>query len=175
VKRITFLISVLLAIFTGVSSIDAHGGGDLIVGPVQAGPYRVSVWVNPPVPRALEAVHFTVGVAAPGDSSPVLDADVMVEMRAQNGEGTDIIAQATTEQSVNKLFYETDMEVPNPGPYETTFSVRGLEGEGAVSLIVEVKPASRVNWLVIGLVGLGLVVVLGWWRSRKAQMQVTDG
>ena len=99
-KRIAFLFSLLLVMFAGGGFVAAHGGGDLIAGPVQAGPYQVSVWVNPPEPEALEPIHFTVGLAAPGDGSPVLDAHIQVEMRAQGGEGTAVVAPATTEQSV---------------------------------------------------------------------------
>jgi hypothetical protein len=83
-------------------------------------------------------------------------------------------APATTEQSVNKLFYETDLEVPAAGDYEVEFHIRGAEGEATVSLVVEVQAPSRVNWLVIGLAGLGLVVVIGWWRSRQTGVEVAD-
>jgi hypothetical protein len=174
VKRIAFLFFMLLVNFTGVGFAAAHGGGDLIAGPVPAGPYLVSVWVNPPDPRALEPIHFTVGLASPGDGKPVLDADIQVEMRAQNGEGLAVVAPATTEQSVNKLFYETDMEVAEPGNYETKFLVHGPDGEGTLSLDVEVKPPSKVNWLAIGLAGLGLVVVFGWWLSRRSRLPAAN-
>ena len=167
-KWIAFLCFLLLAAFSA-SLVTAHGGGDLIAGPVQAGPYLISVWVNPPEPRALEPIHFTVGLASLKDGSPLLDANIQVEMQAQNGESAPVVAPATTEQSVNKLFYETDMEVSEPGLYETTYSVTGPDGEGAITLIVEVKPPSKVNWLMIGLAGLGLVIILGWWFSRRSQ------
>jgi hypothetical protein len=169
VKRITFSFSLLLIMFAGAGFVAAHGGGDLIAGPVEAGPYLVSVWVNPPQPEALEPIHFTVGLAASGDGRPVLDADIQVEMRAEGREGRAVIAPATTEQSANKLFYETDMTVAEPGPYQTTFSIHGPEGEGAVALVVEVRPASKTNWLMLGLAGLGLAVVVGWLFSLRSR------
>jgi len=132
------------------------------------------VWVNPPDPRALEPIHFTVGLASPSDGSPVLDADIQVTMRDQSRGETAVRAPVTTEQSVNKLFYETDLEVPAAGDYEVEFHIRGVEGEGTVSLLVEVLAPSRVNWLVIGFAGLGLVVVIGWWRSRQTGPEAAD-
>ena len=152
----------------------AHGGGDLIARSVEVGPYIASVWVNPPDPRAQEPIHFTVGLASPVDGGPVLDADIQVTMRDQSSGETAVIAPATTEQSINKLFYETDLEVAAAGVYETEFHIRGAEGEGTVSLLVAVQAPSRVNWLVIGLAGLGLVVVLGWWRSRQTGVETPD-
>jgi hypothetical protein len=130
--------------------------------------------VNPPDPRALEPIHFTVGLSSPADGGPVLDADIQVTMRDQSSGETAVRAPVTTEQSVNKLFYETDLEVPAAGNYEVDFYIRGAEGEGTVSLLVEVKAPSRVNWLVIGLVGLSFVVVIGWWRSRQTELETPD-
>ena len=174
-KRFFLPFLLLAASFGGTELISAHGGGDLIARSVPVGPYFASVWVNPPDPRALEPIHFTVGLASPDDGSPVLDAEIQVTMRDQSSEETAVIAPATTEQSINKLFYETDLEVPAAGVYETEFLIRGAEGEGTVSLLVEVQTSSSVNWLVIGLAGLGLVVVLGWWRSRKTGSKEPNG
>jgi hypothetical protein len=166
-KRITSGFFLLAILFAGTSLVAAHGGGDLIARSVQTGPYTASIWVNPPDPRAKEVIHFTVGLASPEDGSPVLDADILVVMRHADSGETAATAPATTEQSVNKLFYETDIEVPVEGDYEVEFQVSGTEGEGTVSLTLEVKESSRVNWLVIGFAGLGIVLVFGWWRSRR--------
>ena len=174
-KRIILLFLLPVIFFTGTGLIAAHGGGDLIARSVPVGPYFASVWVNPPDPRALEPIHFTVGLASPADGSPVLGADIQVTMRDQSSREVAVTAPATTDQSVNKLFYETDMEVPAAGVYETEFLIRGAEGEGTVSLMVEVQTSSSVNWLVIGLAGLGLVVVVGWWRSRKTGSKEPNG
>ena len=169
------LLFLLPVFFAGTGLIAAHGGGDLIARSVPVGPYFASVWVNPPDPRAQEPIHFTVGLASPDDGSPVLDADIQVTMRDQSSGEMAVIAPATTEQSVNKLFYETDLEVAAAGVYETEFLIRGAEGEGTVLLLVEVQTSSSVNWLVIGVAGLGVVVVLGWWRSRKTGANEPNG
>ena len=173
-RWIIFLSFFPAILFARTDLIAAHGGGDLIARSVQAGPYIASVWVNPPDPRALEPIHFTVGLASPADGSPVLDADIQVTMLDQSSGETAVRAPATTEQSVNKLFYETDLEVPAAGDYEVEFYIRGAEGEGTVSVLVEVQAPSKVNWLVIGLAGLGLVVVIGWWRSRQTGPEAPD-
>ncbi len=167
-KRL-ILSSLLIAAFLGTAGlIAAHGGGDLIARSVAVGPYFASVWVNPPDPRAEEPIHFTVGLAAPDDGRPVLDADIMVTMRDKEDGTTVATAPAETEQSINKLFYETDIEVPAAGEYETEFQIQGAEGGDTFSIVVEVQDASAINWLVVGLAGLGLVVLGGWWRSRKS-------
>ena len=173
-RWIIFLSLLPAILFAGTDLIAAHGGGDLIARSVEVGPYIASVWVNPPDPRALEPIHFTVGLGSPADGSPVLDADIQVTMRDLGSGETAVTAPATTEQSINKLFYETDLEVPAAGDYEVEFHIRGAEGEGTVSLLVKVQDSSRVNWLVIGLAGLGLVVGIGWWRSRQTGPEAPD-
>jgi hypothetical protein len=163
----SFFLAAILII--GPSLVSAHGGGDLIARSVAVGPYLASVWVNPPDPRAQETIHFTVGLAAANDKSPVLDAGILVTMRyPENGEVA-ATAPATTEQSINRLFYETDIVVPTEGNYEVQFQINGKDGSGTVDLLLEVKPSSRVNWLLFGLLGLGLVLVLGWWQSRRVR------
>lgn len=173
-KRAIVLFFLPVFLFIGMGIATAHGGGDLIARSVQTGPYTASVWVNPPDPRVSESIHFTIGLASPTDGSPVLDAAIQVTMRDQSSGEIIVTSPATTEQSINKLFYETDLEVTAAGDYETEFNIRGVEGEGTLSLVVEVKDAARVNWLLIGLAGLGTVVVLGWWRSRRTGIEALD-
>jgi hypothetical protein len=149
--------------------VKAHGGGELVAGPIQAGPYIVSVWVNPPQPRTQELTHFTVGLAEPQNRAAVLDAQVIVTMKLLDSDLESVSSPATTEQSINKLFYETDLELSDPGRYLTSIDVRGPEGQGQVSLELEVKPPSPFNWFLIGLGGIVIVMVLGWLRTRHSR------
>lgn len=169
-KRKIALIGLLIGccLFVLAPQIAAHGGGELIAGPIAAGPYTLSVWVNPPIPRAADAIHYTVGVASPEDGQPVLDAEIMVEMVSTGNSTLAASAPATTEQSINKLFYETDVQVSEPGLYETTFFVAGPAGEGSLAVDIMVEPPSRINWLVIGLTGLAVIIIAGWWRTRRS-------
>lgn len=166
-KRLGTAVVLLILLWLPVRQLFAHGGGALVAGPVAVGPYIVSVWLNPPQPRAGEPLHFTVGLAAPEDRSPVLDADVLVTMTAM-AVPEPIVAPATTDQSINRLFYETDMEVPVSGPYAVRFEVSGPLGAGELELDVTVGEAGGVSWLWVGLGGLGLMLVLGWLRARRA-------
>lgn len=146
----------------------AHGGGQLVAGPAPVGPYTLSVWINPPQPRAGEPLHFTVGVAAPRDGSPVLDAQIQITMHALEHDAPPVTAAATTEQSVNRLFYETDLDIVQEGRYLATVSVAGPEGEGEMAIEVDVLPPSSFNWFVWGIVGLGLVLLIGLWQRGRA-------
>ncbi len=160
------LLALLAALLLAVG-VYGHGGGELVVARAPVGPYFVSVWVNPPQPRSNQPTHFTVGLADQFDEAPVLDAAVMVTVRSL-GDATAVVeAPATTAQSANKLFYETDLDLDTTGIYAATVAVTGTEGAGSTTFELQVLPPSRVNWLLIGLGAFGLVVVWIVWRSRR--------
>lgn len=177
-KRNILLIGWLLGIWLGVSSARAHGGGELVAGLEPVGPYAVSVWINPPQPRVGSPLHFTVGVASGVDGAPVLDANVTIEMHLLATEtavdpDAAIMGTATTDQSTNKLFYETDVDVLQKGVYVTEITVQGREGSGALQLEVGVAEPAGTNWLMIGLGGLVLLISLGlFWSYRQQQTPV---
>jgi hypothetical protein len=168
-KQMAAVAVILIFFFVHAFSAAAHGGGQLVAGPVQSGPFTISVWVNPPQPRTGEPLHFTVGLADPEGGAPILDARILITMESSTEDLPPVTAEATTEQSVNRLFYETDMAVEQPGPYQVTISATGVEGEGSVPVELTVDPPSGVNWFLIGLVGLLLVLILGWWQARRSR------
>lgn len=164
---VTAVLLALLVVLLLAGGVYGHGGGELVVARAPVGPYFVSVWVNPPQPRSNQPTHFTVGVADQVDEAPVLDATVTVRVQSL-GDATAVVeAPATTEQSANKLFYETDLDLDTAGIYAATIFVAGTEGAGKTTFELQVLPPSRVNWLLIGLGAFGLVVVWIAWRSWR--------
>jgi hypothetical protein len=145
-----------LVLVVGIRPLQAHGGGEIKIGREPVGPYKLTVWMNPPQAQPGETIHITVGALAE-DDSPLLDAAMVVQMT--NAAGDIVITEpATTEQSTNKLFYETDFPAPDEGVYEISVSITRGDGSGHVAFQTEVKAGRNVNWLVIGLVGVGVVL-----------------
>ncbi len=152
-----------------VPSAWAHGGGILVVENEPVGAYAVSVWMNPPVPRTNETLHMTVGIAG-AEQEPVLDAVVQIDIFEAGSDLPVTSATAATEQSVNRLFYETDFPKIEPGDYDVVVRVNGADGSGDVVFEMEMKPAGGMSWVVAGLVGIGviaMVVVVVSWRKQK--------
>ena len=146
----------------------AHGGGTIHVAGEAAGPYRVTVWVAPNTVEAGKKLHFTVAVVRPEDNRPVLDAQVMLVVLADGTDTAVLSGPATTEQSINKLFYEVDFVAPTAvGIYQVQTQVSGTDGEGMVSFDLPIQPARRNNLLFWGLGGLLLVSVAGLFLSRR--------
>ncbi len=143
----------------------AHGGGALQISNAPVGQYQVSVWTNPPTARAGQTIHVTVGVARISNGEPVLDTAVAVTILNQADEPV-VTAAATTEQSVNRLFYEADLDGVPSGTYEMQIEVTGSEGNGLLSFPLPVKAVPIWPWLV-GAVGVSGIfwLVLRLWRK----------
>ncbi len=163
------LLALCLGLAVLSSSAAAHGSGEIMLSDAPAGPYLLTVWVSPAEAKAGSPLHVTVGVALSdqGETKPVLDADIQVQIWEAGGDSPLASAAATTGQSVNKLLYETDLTVDEPGSYQVKVAVVGLEGSGENAFIIEVQPAATVDWLPIALAALGLIVLGGLVRKLK--------
>ncbi|MBK8903708.1 MAG: hypothetical protein IPM53_21170 [Anaerolineaceae bacterium] len=160
------LVLLLALLMTSWQTAVAHGGGALQITNAPIADYLVSVWTNPPTARAGQTIHVTVGVAMAVTGEPMLAADVLVTVLDAAGQPVSSAA-ATTEQSVNRLFYEADLDGVPAGAYELVVEVSGPAGGGPVSVPLTVAPVSFWPWVV----GVGGVVVLAWivlsWRKKE--------
>lgn len=168
VRRVySFVAMLFISFWLLPAMVQAHGGGELQAVNVPIGSYQVSVWLNPPTVRTGQTIHITVGIATAEDGSPVLDSTVDVIIETAAGEEM-LTTQATTEQSVNRLFYEADISNLPTGSYEVLVQVAGIKGNGNLRFPMEVGQASLWPWLVGGLGG-GAVIwfVVRRWQKRK--------
>ena len=173
-KRLIVVLALGFLVLGSVRLAFAHGGGEIKIGKEPVGPYKMTVWLNPPTPQAGETMHITVGVLAE-DDAPLLDAAVFMEMIDQaNGEIV-MSGPATTERSTNKLFYEIDFPAPKIGTYEISLQLTRGDVAGQVAFQTEVETANNTNWLVIGLVGVGLVLAAFlYFSSRNVDLQIPN-
>lgn len=172
-KSVFCLIALLGLMVTAVIPVFAHGGGLIHVAGEQAGDYRVTVWVAPNEVEAGKTLHFTVAVVKAENNDMILDANVGIEVFAAGTDTLLLSAPATTEQSVNKLFYEADFpEAPGVGTYTVVTTVNGDAGMGDVAFDFEVIPAkTTINWLFIGIGGLVVIIVVGFFLSRRPESE----
>ena len=141
-----------------VSTVGAHGFGKQMVAEEQAGPYTVSVWLDPATPTTHEPAHLTVSVSF--EAELVHDAEITIH--AQHTDSTkNLTSTATHEQAVNKLFYEGELEFKNTGDWLIEISIDGEHGQGqtAFGLTVTDENALPIEWLVGG--GIFAMTIIG--------------
>ena len=170
VVRVVVVLALGLAAGVGTWPVGAHGGGVTQVS-AAAGPYHVTVWTAPQPVRAETPLHVTVAVADEGQR-PVLDAAVLVELYGANGSDPVASGAATTAQSTNKLFYETDFSPPATGPHRVEVTVATTAGGGEVSFDLDIQPPRNTTWLVLALAALALLAAAGVFKGRPAEMPV---
>lgn len=153
----------------------AHGGGTPQLVNEPAGPYVISAWTTPDPPTVGE-LHITVAVAEPGAGReagpPVLGATVEVHLTHDGAEQPVVSKMASNEDAANKLFYETDLAVPEAGPYRVQVDVDGPQGSGQAVFDLRAEAAEEFNWPLVSGLGLAFVVALfavNAWRGRDRQ------
>jgi hypothetical protein len=148
---------ILMAILAG--RVEAHTAGKMQLSAAPAGPYKMTVWTSPE-PATLDELHVALAVVLAEDASPVLDADVIVQLVPADGSPA-LKEPATTEDSENKFLYEAIFDPPNPGFYQVDIQVTGSDGDtGDASFELEIVDNSGLNLLYIIPVGLGVAAVL---------------
>ncbi|MEA3334754.1 MAG: hypothetical protein U9R25_02520 [Chloroflexota bacterium] len=167
---ITWLITIVMTGLFATLSL-AHGGGTPQLVKVATGPNELYAYTSP-APVRVGTLHVTVALAVPETEKPVLDAAVRVELKPVDNRSKieTIRAYATRDQAANKTTYETDIQVPEAGQWQVDISYETSEGKGNADFLLEVKPKSPVNWLVIG--GIGLALLVGGWlflTSRNSE------
>lgn len=152
------------------TGVFAHGGGPIQIANEPLCNDFVSVWLSPSPPRANDTIHFTVGLSDE-TSAPVLDRVVIVEIVGDSG----VVASglATTEQSVNRLFYEADFDAVRSGSYSVAVRVPCADREDSASFAMTVESASPlVGWstyLVGSFILLAIVLLWRQWKSSGAE------
>ncbi|MFZ1397913.1 MAG: hypothetical protein WAS33_13485, partial [Candidatus Promineifilaceae bacterium] len=78
-------------------------------------------------------------------------------------------AVATTAQSINRLFYEADLDTLPTGTYQMQVIVTGAAGTGDVDFALEVVPRAIWPWVAGGLAGLAMMgLVVRHWQQGAA-------
>ncbi len=175
-KRGLPILLLLLATLPAQAAL-AHGGGAPRLTNADAGPYWVSAWTQPDPLRVGQA-HVTVAVSEPNPSGgareagpPVLGATVNVRFEPLDHAGETLNVAATHAGAVNKLFYETDLDLPHTGRWQVTVFVAGPAGAGSASFGAQVSPPSPFNWTRVA--GLGLVALAAAWAVQKIKEKRT--
>jgi len=169
-RRIILSLIGVLAILTLIlpvflpAPLFAHGGSLPRVSDVESGPYRLFVWAEP-VPALEGEVNFTVAVTEippqkDAQAVPVLEADVQIRLERVDGTGRILTGQATHAEAVNKLMYETYIDMPTAGVWRATVTVDSPLGGADTAFEFEVLPAPGMDWTWPAVGALGLVTLI---------------
>jgi putative membrane protein len=177
---VLFLLIILPLLCSGRSALAHAGVGTQQINNQDIGPYRIWVWSDPE-PPVVGNYHVAVALTESLDNDPngfagesILNADVVVEMEHQ-ASGLQLIAQATHEDAVNKLFYEAIFAPQQTGTWEIRVIVQGPDGPVQTSYSDEIE-SPAFPWMAVGggllalaLAGAGTVLYLKTGEKDVAQ------
>jgi hypothetical protein len=167
VSRFFYRLLVLLSAICFTSTLLMADGGTLQFRK-QAGPYIVTVFTAP-VPLRAGIADVSVMVQDGQDNSPVLDANVSIQLSKTDEQIID--AKATSSQATNKLLYASSVEFPGPGRWRLTVRVArgGAGGETAGDIAVLPEEAPLITyWIYFAVVPLGVTLfALNQWLKKK--------
>ncbi len=139
--------------------VAAHTEGKMQLSAAEAGPYKLTVWTSPD-PAGVGELHVAVALVLAEDASPVLDAQINVQLTPVDG-GSGQSRPATTEDSENKFLYEAVFEPTEPGLYQIDILVNGADGSmGEAGFELDITGGSSFNSLYLIPIALGLVAVI---------------
>lgn len=149
------LVALLAVMMFVVMPAAAHTEGVMQLAAEPAGPYNLTVWTSPD-PVGVGELHVAIAAVLAEDASPVLEADIQVQL-TQEEEGATISGAATVENSENKFLHEAVLDVSESGNYLVTITIDGAEGEtGEASFPLLVEGGSTINWTLM-LVAVAVV------------------
>ena len=141
--------------------------GGAVLARQESGPFVITVFAAP-VPLRAGPIDLTVLVQTHDTLEPVLDAEVSIRLDGDS----QIVAAATRSQAQNKLLYAAALEVPQPGEWKYTVSVRSALGQAAISGGFQAGPPApplASYWFYVGIpLVLIAIFVLHQWLSRRS-------
>jgi hypothetical protein len=156
-----------VALLGAPDPVQAHAEGKMQLAAVPAGAYQLTAWTSPEPARVGE-LHVATTVILAEDASPVLDAQVMVQLTLQEGGGSALSGLATTDDSTNKFLYEAIFYPAEDGLYRVSIHVTGADGAvGQAAFDLEILPAGGFNGLYLLPVGLGAAAIGLLWLARR--------
>jgi hypothetical protein len=148
--------------------------GGVVLSRQESGPFVITVFAAP-VPLRAGPIDLTVLVQTRNALEPVLDAEVSIRLDG----ASEMRAEASRSRAQNKLLYAAALQVPQPGEWKYTVSVRSALGRAAISGGFQAGPpaptlASYWFYLAIPLVLIAIFILHQRLSRRSAPRRIAS-
>jgi hypothetical protein len=151
----------------------AHGGTPIVTDG-GAGPYRVTVWVQPSLPLRVGRVHLSIALA--DAASGELVTDVVVRVQAEPPQGGSDADPVSSETTLVGPYYDANLLLESAGDWDVTVLMEGPLGSGQSTVPLSVQEGGLPRWLAPAVAALVLAVgFLAWTASRGSRPASGDG
>lgn len=148
--------------------------GGVMLSRQESSPFVITVFAAP-VPLRSGPIDLTVLVQTRAALEPVLDANVSIRLDGDS----QIVAAASRSHAQNKLLYAATLNLPRPGTWKYTVSVKSPAGQAAISggfQAAEPAPplAAYTFYLAIPPVFIAIFVLHQWLSRRSAPGRIAS-
>ena len=166
-RSLSRLLLVALCLSTPVWIVRADGG--VVLWQQTTGPFTVTLF-STELPLRPGPADLSVLLERPGGRSPVMDAQVFIEL--ENEGGMTVNAEATHNQARNKLLYCSLMNLPAAGRWKMKVNVSrgGERAEATGNLdVAEPRPVLLPYWELISFPPIVMILFLinQWLRGSR--------
>jgi hypothetical protein len=160
----------LIALSLSTPSLVVRADGGVVLWQQTTGPFTVTLF-STELPLRPGPADISVLLERPGGHSPVMDAQVFIEL--ENEDGMTVNAEATHNQARNKLLYCSLMNLPAAGRWKMKLNVsRGgerTEASGDLN-VAEPQPVLLPYWELISFPPIIMILFLinQWLRRGRA-------
>ena len=165
----TRLLLALGLFFLIVTPVFADGGTP-VASALQAGPYDLTVYSDSN-PLKVGGTDMSVLILKKGTTEIVNGAKVTI-IAEQPGRPT-VTTEATRELATNKLFYASNLQLPNSGRWQFTIQISGPDGDGQANFTSDSQRyAGPIDYAIYGtvifiIVGIGFLIFRRTRRGKK--------
>jgi len=166
------LLGCVLGVVSGTRRVEADGGTIRVVEPV--GAYVVTVF-SAPEPLRVGTADVSVLVQERASGSPLLDAQVTLELTPPDGAAPPRRVEATHAAATNKLLHAARVDLDRPGAWTVRVSVHhGTDTVEVRGMLPVVAPASTLADIWPYLALPPLAVALYALRARLVRRRLGD-
>jgi hypothetical protein len=159
---------VLVALLLSCAAAVAHADGGRLQMRQAAGPFIISLFTQP---ESLGIGHADLSamVEEQGSGKVLLDADVLITLTPENGEGEPIIAHLSHAHAANRLLQDNVVQLPRAGRWRAVIQVNdaGRRASVATDLAVGDHSARRGTVWVFALLPVLAIALFGWVQIAK--------
>jgi hypothetical protein len=163
--------SFLLVVFIFLSALVqiARADGGVVIFQQTSAPFTITLF-STEMPLRPGSADLSVLLEQPDGHSPILDAQVFVEL--QHEAGMFIRAEATRSQARNKLLYCSLVNLPAAGHWKIRLDIRRGDTRAEVlsDLVVAApQPVFLAHWELIAVLPIIIILfILNQWLRRRA-------
>ena len=164
----------LIAISVSTLTVCVRADGGIVLWQRTTGPFIVTVFTTE-TPLRVGQADISILLENVGDSRPVVDAEVFIEL--ENEAGATVSAEATHRQAQNKLLYCSLIDLPEAGSWKAKIIVKegGETGEALGDLtVIRAQPMFFAYWKLLAFppVIVFLFIINQWLgKSRNLLMR----